>query len=1123
MIPRPHASGPSRPETVMAPPYTLRCLGAVEFRSPGGDLVRFRTRKHLALLTYLAVEPRHPHRRDRLADLLWPHASASEARDSVATALSVLRGKLGPHAFEAGRDEVRFVFPDLELDLDRLTRGEVLGGEFTLPLEVGGFLDGLEILGAPDFMLWREQQRARWLPAIRDAAIRLMDHWRRTGSTRRIEVVADSLLALDDLSEDAVRAKMEARAMAGDRVGALRIFEEWRLRLAEELGAEPAPLLENMANRLRRRGWEAGHPPAIPVSQTAQWRNQIFVGRAAEYRWLYESWERTLKQRPRHALVLGESGIGKTTLVERLVTAASLEGAVSVRAHCYEVERQIPYAAIGALVRGLLDRPGAAATAPEQLAELGRIVPEIRQRFAHLPQPPESQGETARLLLTEATHQLATAVAEECPLILVVDDVHLVDDVSVAVLHLIMRRVAEQRIMVVLAAREAELVRAPQASLLLENRAALGLETLELSPLSEEESVELVDHLARDLNPAPPPPVRRALVVAAAGNPMVLELLFRDWQANASDCLALGVSAMTVEPGVRGQEDTYRALLDRTFRDLDPETRGVLNLASILGSRMNDLRMYQSADLSLGQAMAGLARLTDRRVLRDQGGKLEFRNELIRAYAYLQVPSPLRRALHGMIADRLLTAEREGEWIPGLELAWHCVRSGRETQAIPYLLRGAHEALQAGTPFEAERALDRALGQLTGQAFQRATLLLAESYLEQDRAGEAIRLLERVTPLAPEAARQLLFSRATVMAQAGASPYELSQLRNELVATLRDEAAGDDRARAALVLARLAPWLGGRTTSAELLQVVQSLPLSNLDLAGLAQACCGRTRQAYHAGRKDRVSHEIVRLEQISAQLNERGYWGQVGYAVAAHLGSAFLITGHYEKALTTAQKALQLAERRGNRYDMASQMGNIALALGRLGRYKEQHHWASLALREGSGSSDVVTSCKAAYYVCLSKALLGEEPGPTELLHQHIGQSPPATADWVRQAHALLRADILILLGRCKEAKRVAADAIATGDGEPLSEQYRGAFARWLAIVGTELFSEKDVRERLRQMMTEIETLDLVDRAELLAASDWFGRRTGEMSQAECRSLEETFVRLPPPVRHQVARLLPD
>ena len=33
---------------------------------------------------------------------------------------------------------------------------------------------------------------------------------------------------------------------------------------------------------------------------------------------------------------------------------------------------------------------------------------------------------------------------------------------------------------------------------------------------------------------------------------------------------------------------------------------------------------------------------------------MEFRNELLRGYAYMHVPSPLRRALHGLIADRLI-------------------------------------------------------------------------------------------------------------------------------------------------------------------------------------------------------------------------------------------------------------------------------------------------------------------------------------------------------------------------------------------------------------------------------------------------------------------------------------
>ena len=59
---------------------------------------------------------------------------------------------------------------------------------------------------------------------------------------------------------------------------------------------------------------------------------------------------------------------------------------------------------------------------------------------------------------------MLTAMAEEHPVILVVDDLHYADDVSLAVLHLVMRRATNQSIMMLLLARPGELSQSPHAS-----------------------------------------------------------------------------------------------------------------------------------------------------------------------------------------------------------------------------------------------------------------------------------------------------------------------------------------------------------------------------------------------------------------------------------------------------------------------------------------------------------------------------------------------------------------------------------------------------------------------------------------------------------------------------------
>ncbi|HYN21451.1 MAG TPA: AAA family ATPase, partial [Thermoanaerobaculia bacterium] len=477
---------------MMGESWYLKLMGFPELRRPDGRTVKLKVRKHLALLIYLVLDARERYPRDELADLLWPEVPDGNGRHSLSMAFSVLRGLFGADCIQGNHVEVKFKTPGLALDLEQLERGDVLGNATTPALDVEGFLRGFEIEDAPAFQHWCDRRNAQLLPLLQAAVLALTDQARRSGDMQRMMALADRLLALDPLSEEGIRARMEAFAMQGDRVSALREFETWKRQLADELGAVPSEILEMMAVRLRRRGFESVPSSAGSRVTGEQWTERRFVGRAAEFQVLFEAWESTTQLNTRHVLLSGETGIGKSTLAMRFAASAALEGAAVARVQCFELEQRIPFGMIDALVTSLLDRPAVAGTAPESLAEVARIVPKLRERFPHLPAPRASEGEAARLHFAEGTFALLDAIMEEQPLVLIVDDYPRSDEASLSVLHMLLRRAGSEQIMVVLSGRPPEPDEPPQAARIRKGIAYLPLRRLELGALSEPESEDLL-------------------------------------------------------------------------------------------------------------------------------------------------------------------------------------------------------------------------------------------------------------------------------------------------------------------------------------------------------------------------------------------------------------------------------------------------------------------------------------------------------------------------------------------------------------------------------------------------------------------------------------------------------
>jgi tetratricopeptide (TPR) repeat protein len=908
-----------------------------------------------------------------------------------------------------------------------------------------------------------------------------MDRCRRTGDSQQIEQLADRMLALDELSEEAVRAKMEARAFAGDRVNALKIFEAWRERLHEELGAVPSERLEGMALRLRKRGWERTAHHSIASVRIDQWKDRPFIGRGREHLLLYETWERMQRGEEGHAHVLGESGIGKTTLVERLTTAAGLEGASSARVQCYDMEREIPYAAIGGLVRSLLDRPGASAASPESLADLAQAVPEIRRRFPNIPPPSDSIGETARLRIAEALHELVTAVADEHPLIVVIDDHHLADDASLALLHHLLRRVKGQQVMLVFIARASELGQSPHAIRLRESLSQCGTVTIELGPMSPDDCDRMVSALCLPAAVQPNAATRRALIRAARGYPMVLELLCQDWQERGERSLALSLDAMTPQPDAdSAPTETFRQLYERIVQSLDAGTRNVLNLAAILGHRVNDITMYSLADLSLGQTMGGMSRLTELRVLRDGGDGLEFVNEMIRAHAYMGVPSAMRRILHASIAQRLIDSEGEGTDILGLEIAWHCIRGGRVEEAVPYLLRGARQALQRGAPHEVERALRSGFSLLARDGDKAdAQLLLAESLSEQADWHAALETLEHFP--CPLSANQGA-SREALRCIADCNLWRFDDTRiAQTVAELIERLPNTTEPFAIALLARALSSLALTDRGTDLATHISSI-LSNLD----RHMADSKARQEWLLA-CIRVRYLLDDPKQVStsmAQLSEEMKVTKTKSSAAADLalgqGNSCCKQGDYVGAVVHFAHASAIAAELGHQSMLACSAVNRALCFGSLGRYDKQIELATEALKLEREYPNAYRRILARYNVARGHAMRGEKVEALMAIQELRASQVEIAPRWVRQVKHLFTADALWLIGKRREARTIAHPFVSGEFEDPASLSFTGHHSRWVALALVDRHQALDTLERLIRLSGQ---LDKLDQAELSVA----------------------------------------
>jgi DNA-binding SARP family transcriptional activator len=423
-----------------------RTLGPVEVIVDGAPAPpELLWRKHLALLIYLARSPRHTRSREHLIGLLWADRTEAAARHSLSEALRVIRRHAGQAAVEVTVGQVGLIADAVELDVDRLEELAAAGDwETASELVAGEFLEGFSVPDASEFEDWLGAERERWRRRGVEVLVRSAERLAREGKAQDASGLAARALAIDPVSEPGVRAALRCLVLAGDRAGALELFERFRARLAAE-GVEPGPETRAMVERVRReRGLPRDAQPDGADEPSAA--RPPLGGRGEELGRLLEGAGRSAPaRRPVLLMIEGEPGVGKSRLLEEMLAVLRLDGVSVAAARAVEGDRADPWSGVLALARGgLLEMPGIGASPPAVLAAFAGVLPDWAERF-----PGVASAEAVPL--ARALAEAARTAASEQPVVLAVDDAQWLDPDSALALGVGLRDLAAVPLTLVLA------------------------------------------------------------------------------------------------------------------------------------------------------------------------------------------------------------------------------------------------------------------------------------------------------------------------------------------------------------------------------------------------------------------------------------------------------------------------------------------------------------------------------------------------------------------------------------------------------------------------------------------------------------------------------------------------
>lgn len=394
------------------------------------------------------------------------------------------------------------------------------------------------------------------------------------------------------------------------------------------------------------------------------------------------------------AIVYGEQGIGKTTLMRHIVATACRSGMRTLTSRGDRVSQSAPYAQWVTVLESA-----------EQTDLVAATVGQLRSRHADT-----HDGWSARELVAGVVGALIELVRRQ-PLCIALDDLHLFDPASLDVLVALAGQTEDVPLLLVVGYRDDLGRGSDQLSFHIPALMSLRNATrMHLRRLTNADIKHLI-HSRYTLSARDESRLEHYLQLISNGNPLVATELLHALESSGAlepDDQATGSWRLGTLPRHMALP-VLRDLVAQRLRQLTENDLLALQIAAVIGHQF-DLDIWQQVcGLSVADLEVILERTTSASILResDDGEGYTFSHPVNQEVVYHDMVLPRRRRIHRNVGERLASRRN-----PDVFSVAHHFSAARDQRAVDWLLRAGRQAEQTYALVTAAMLYEDALGLL---------------------------------------------------------------------------------------------------------------------------------------------------------------------------------------------------------------------------------------------------------------------------------------------------------------------------------------------------------------------------------------------------------------------------